>query len=226
MRNSLLVLSICGATLLSGCSSKSALLQQRTAVVPEANRAYIIGSYAIDCAPRSSGCKQAFNSISTYYRAVDDHDAGDRLNIRSDGMFGGDTVPDYIRPDRGDKGIHFCVPLPAGKYSIYSYDFYNYAGGGSGYSFRKDNYFNLPFALAAGEVAYLGTLKVTTAVGENFFGMKMAAPGVLMLSSSPVDGVAAALQKCPESVRGRPVRDASLRVADAATPFVRTDPNP
>jgi hypothetical protein len=226
MRYPLLVLSVVATVLLGGCSSRFALLRQQTEAVPEANRAYIIGSYAIDCAPRESGCSQAFNSISTFYRAVDDHDAGDRLSISSGSMFGGDTVPDFIRPDRRDKGIHFCVPLPAGKYSIYSYDFYNYAGGGSGYSFRKDNYFNLPFTLAAGEVAYLGTLKVTTSVGENFFGMKMAAPGVLMLSSSPVDGVAAALQKCPESVRGRPVRDASLRVADAATPFVRADPKP
>jgi hypothetical protein len=80
--------------------------------------------------------------------------------------------------------------------------------------------------LAPGEVAYVGTLKLTTSAGKNIFGMKLSAPGVLLLSSSPGEGMAAALKKCPEAVRGKQVRDASLRATEALKPWVLADPQP
>jgi hypothetical protein len=122
--------------------------------------------------------------------------------------------------------MYFCLALPPGVYSIYGYDFINFAGGGTGYRFPKKNEFDLPFTLAPGEVVYLGTIKMTTGTGNNIFGMTLNAPGIMMLSSQHQQGIDAALKKCPENVRRRPVRDASLRVTDAATPFVVAEANP
>lgn len=211
--------------LLSACSSISEQRAQRVAAIPEEKRAYIIGAYAVGCEPTKDSCRQAFNSISTSYRNVEDKDFDSRFDFITGSVFSSDTVPDYIRMDRQDKGMYFCVPLPAGRYSVYAYDFYNFAGGGSGYSMKKENHFDLPFSVSEGEVAYLGTLKISAATGKNIFGMRLPAPGVLLLSSSPGDAIDKALQKCPEHVRSRPVRNAALR-ADGASPHVLADPQP
>lgn len=212
--------------LVAGCQTPEAALKQRTDAIPESQRAYIIGTLAVGCRPGKDACIQAFNAITAYYRNTDGANLDGRLSFVSGSMFSDDTRPDIIRADRGDKASHFCIALPAGAYQFYAYDFYNYAGGGSGYRLARDKYFDLPFTLAPGEVAYVGTLKLTTEVGQNIFGMKLAAPGVLLLSSSPDTGIPAALQKCPESVRGREVRDASLHASEAMKPVVLADPRP
>lgn len=226
MRIALVPLALAVPVLLAGCQTPEASLRQRTDAIPEAQRAYIVGTLAVGCRPGKDNCFQAFNAITAYYRSTDGGKVDGRLSFVSGSMFGTDTVPDIVRADRGDKASHFCIALPPGAYQFYAYDFYNYAGGGSGYRLAKDKYFDLPFALAPGEVAYLGTLKLTTEVGKNIFGMKLAAPGVLLLSSSPETGVQAALQKCPPSVRGRKVRDASLHASEAMQPVVLADPQP
>jgi hypothetical protein len=196
------------------------------ASVPEASRAYIVGTLAIECEPRKAGCIQLFNDMSVSYRSTDGKGIDARLRYVWGSMFGGDTVADYTRMDRNDKGMHFCVPLPPGAYQFYTYEFYNYAGGGSGFSLRKESQFDLPFTLAPGEVAYVGTLKLTTNVGKNIFGMRLPAPGILLLSGAPSSNIPAAMQKCPESVRGHKVRDASLKAPPAAHPYVMDDPRP
>jgi hypothetical protein len=226
VRIPLLPLATAVPLLLAGCQTPEASLKQRADAIPEAQRAYIVGTLAVACRPSKDNCIQAFNAITAYYRSTDGGNLDGRLSFVSGSMFGNDTVPDTIRAERRDKLSHFCIALPPGAYQVYAYDFYNYAGGGSGYRLSKDKYFDLPFTLAPGEVAYLGTLKLTTEVGQNIFGMKLAAPGVLLLSSSPETGIPAALQKCPESVRGRTVRDASLRAGDALKPVVMADPQP
>ena len=210
--------------LLSACGTLSEQNAQRIAAIPEEKRAYIVGTYAIGCEPTKDGCRQGFNAISASYRNVEDKDFNSRFEFVTGSVFSSDTVPDYTRMDRQDKGIYFCVPLPAGRYSVYAYDFYNYADG-SGYLMKKENHFDLPFSVSEGEVAYLGTLKISAATGKNIFGMRMPAPGVLLLSSSPGDAIDKALQKCPEHVRTRQVRNAALR-ADKASPYVLADPQP
>lgn len=217
--------ALASVLLLSACSNLSEKGSQRLAAIPEEKRAYIIGAYAVGCEPTKDGCRQAFNSISTYYRNVEDKDFDSRFQFISGSVFSSDTVPDYIRTDRQDKGRYFCVPLPAGRYSVYAYDFYNFAGGGSGYSMKKENHFDLPFSVSEGEVAYLGTMKMSAATGKNIFGMTLPAPGVLLLSSSPDDAIDKALQKCPQHVRTRPVRNAALR-ANGASSYVLADPLP
>jgi hypothetical protein len=224
MRTQLLA-AAAGLLLLGGCSTMAEQRAQRLASIPEEKRAYIIGTYAVGCEPVNDRCRQAFNSISTYYRNVDDKDFDSRFQFVVGNVFSGDTVPDYTRIDRQDKGMYFCVPLPAGRYSVFAFDFYNFAGGGSGYSMKKEMHFDLPFSLAEGEVVYLGTLKISAATGKNIFGMRRPAPGVLLLSSAPDEAIAKALQKCPEHIRTRPVRNGALH-ADGANPSVYADPQP
>ncbi|MGB9107871.1 MAG: hypothetical protein WCC39_04195, partial [Telluria sp.] len=137
MRSANLSCAAAALVFLSACQTPEAALKQRTDAIPEAQRAYMIGTLAVSCRPNKEACIQSFNSITAYYRSVDGGSVDGRLSFVWGSMFGTDTVPDYIRADRGDKGSHFCVALPAGRYQFYAYDFYNYAGGGSGYRFSK-----------------------------------------------------------------------------------------
>lgn len=226
MRKPLIPLAALFPLLVCGCQTPEAALRQRTDAIPEAQRAYIIGTLAVTCRPVKDICNPAFNATTAHYRSADGGNVDGRLVWTWGSMFGDDTVADYVRQDRADKGSHFCIALPPGRYQFYAYDFIHFAGGGTGYRFLKDKYFDLPFTLAPGEVAYLGTLKLTTGVGENIFGWKMTAPGVLLLSSAPEAGIPAALKRCPEGVRGRKVRDASLRATEALRPWVFADPQP
>lgn len=226
MRLPIHLLAALAPLLLSACTTPEAALRQRTDAIPEAQRAYIVGTLAVTCRPIKDICNPAFNAITAHYRSVDGGNVDGRLGWVWGSLFGDDTVADYTRQDRADKGSHFCIALPAGSYQFYAYDFINFAGGGTGYRMSKDRFFNLPFTLAPGEVAYLGTIKLTTGVGENIFGMKLTAPGLMLLSSSPKEGIPAALKKCPDAVRGRKVRDASLRATEALRPMVLPDPQP
>jgi hypothetical protein len=171
VRHPLLPLAAAVPLLLAGCQTPEASLRQRTDAIPESRRAYIVGTLTVNCRPGKDNCTQAFNAITAYYRSTDGGNVDGRLGFVSGSMFGTDTVPDTIRADRGEKSSHFCIALPAGAYQFYAYDFINHAGGGSGYRLSKDKHFNLPFTLAPGEVAYLGTLRLTTEVGRNIFGM-------------------------------------------------------
>ena len=209
--------------LLSACATTTQeVVNQRLASIPETARSYVIGTYAVDCTPRNTECFHAFNSISTYYRNVDDKEVRGRLNWTTGSVFGNDTTHDYILLDQREKGHYFCLALPAGKYEVYTYDFYNFAGGGSGYSIREEAQFKLPFAVPAGEVIDIGKLHITTSTGKNFFGMTLPAPGILLLGKNTPEARAAALSKCPLNVRSRSIRDASLLAASQTTSsFVR-----
>ena len=225
MYSKLFMPALAGVLLISGCSNLSEQRAQRLAAIPEAKLAYVIGTYAVGCERNKDQCRQLFNSISTSYRNVDDKDFDSGFGIVTGKTFGDDTSLDFANMERRENGIYFCHPLPAGRYSVFAYNFYNFAGGGSGYSMSKEQHFNVPFTLAEGEVVDIGTLKITAARGKNLFGMSLPAPGVLLLSGARDDAVAKALQKCPESVRNRPVRTVTLR-AEGVTPFVMADPKP
>ena len=213
------------AGFMASCASSPNVLTQRLAATPVASHAYIIGTYVVSCEPRNERCNQAFNSLSTHYSAVDNKDARGRLNSTSGSIFGNDTTYDFVDLPRAERGFHFCIALPAGDYEFHTFDFYSFAGGGSGYSLPEKSQFSLPFSIAPGEVAYVGRLKLTTTTGQNIFGMKLPAPGLLLLSSDTSEAQAAALQKCPDAVRSRTIRDATLKVAMAkGNPLVQPEP--
>ena len=213
------------AFVLASCATTAEQMNQRIAALPEATRAYIIGTYAVDCTPRRGQCEQAFNSISTRYRGTDDKDLRGSFTSVPDKFFGTETVYDFDSQERGEKGFYFCVALPPGNYIVYTYDFTNFAGGGSGYSLPSESYFKLPFSVSAGEVVNLGKLKVTSTKGRSLIGLPVRGPGVLLLSGTSRDAAEAAMNKCPESVRSKPIRDAFLSTAYAGdSAFVQAEP--
>jgi hypothetical protein len=225
MQKYLFAPAFAGVVLLAGCSSLADQQAQRIAAIPEAKRAYIIGTYAIGCERNKNNCQQMFNAISTYYRKPEEKDTVYLFQISSGHVLTSDEVPDFTNMERREKGNYFCVALPAGRFSVFTYDFYNFANGGMRYSLPKDSIFDVPFTLAEGEVVDIGTLKVTTATGKNLLGMQLPAPGKLLLSSSSDEAQAKALQKCPADVRTRPVRSAPLR-PDGSSQYVILDPKP
>jgi hypothetical protein len=199
---------------LSGCATTSEVMQKRVDALPEAQRSYMIGVYAVSCLPRGDDCGQGFNSISLNYHDKKSDDWSRLSSIVGD-LFGHNTVYDFTDLARQEKGYYFCVGLPSGTWAFNTFNYYNFAGGGSGYSLREENQFDLPFTLAPGEIVYVGKLKVGSRVGKNFLGMTVQGPDALYLSSDPEREIAAALAKCPQNVRARPVRSSVITAAAA-----------
>lgn len=201
--------------LLSGCVSYSEVQKKRVDAIPLASRAYLVGAFVVSCTPREGACNQTFNSISLYYQSLTDPDFGGMLDSMPFNMFGGATIYDIVDTSQKETGIYFCDTVPAGRIALVSYRFYNFAGGGSGYSLSKDKQFSVPFDVAAGEILDLGRLKVTTGVGENIFGMDLNVPGHLLLSDLNSEQQRLALAKCPPDAQSAPVRQAHLRAVMA-----------
>lgn len=213
------------AALAAGCASGPGPLTQRLQATPESERAYVVGTYVVTCRVQADKCHQAFNSLSTYYRSTTNKEVRGRLNSTFGSMFGDDAVFDFVDLQAGEKGFNFCVALPPDTYEFYSYDFYNFAGGGSGFSIPESRQFSVPFAVGPGDVLSLGRIKLTTSLGQNIFGMTLPAPGVLMLSPVPAAAPPVLLQKCPEAVRSRTVKSIDLYQAITVnTPLVQTLP--
>ena len=122
-------------------------------------------------------------------------------------MLGEDTKYDFTRDQK--KGYFFCFPLPTGNYKFYGLSYYNFAGGGSGYSTQNDHRFSLPFSVVSSQVTNLGAITMTTSEGKNFLGLSVFGPGQLELSKISDSGITSALLKCPET-KDRTIVDATL----------------
>ena len=204
------LVGVATAVALTSCATGPSPLDQRLASIPSNDHAFIVGTFLVTCRPSGSYCVQAFNSLSTYYRSQVDSGIWGTLSSTYGSMFSENTKFDFVDQAGGQKGFHFCIALPAGAFEFYSYSFYNYAGGGSGFSLPKKNQFSVPFSLAPGELLNLGQIKLSTTVGKNMFGMSLPAPGSLIFSPSSSPVLADAIKKCPESVRARPMKLAEL----------------
>jgi hypothetical protein len=212
------------ALILTACATNASRVNEKLASIPEAERAYVIGTFAVECEPQKENCFHRFNSLTTFFKNLEDKSIGGNLNATFGSVLGKDTTYDFVNREKKEKGFHFCIALPAGSYAFNTISFYNFAGGGSGFSIKEENQFKLPFNLTKGEIAYVGKLKMTTSESKGLFGVGVAGPGKLLLSSDPLEGSKAAAQKCPESVRNNTVRNSSLNVADAkGNTFVQAD---
>lgn len=210
-------------TTLAGCVTVEQEMQQQVAAIPEAQRAYIAGSFRIACLARKEKCHAPFNSLSVFYRNKANAQQFGRLGV-SEGGFGGNTVYDFVDPANAEKGIYFCQSLPAGDYSLHSYRYWNYDGGGNGYNLREEHQFDVPFRANAGEVLYVGDIRLTYEEGKSLLGLKMIVPGVVELSPGDAPDTQAALAKCAESVRGLPLRTAPLQAPAGGHPLVVVRP--
>lgn len=209
---------------LTSCVTPQQIMKERVNAIPETKRAYVLGRYTVECEPTRNDCRQEFNSLTVNYRSTTSDFFG-FLDSTHGSIFGHDTVYDFVDPSRREKGYYFCEVVPAEAFAFFSYRFWNFAGGGSGYSVREESYFNLPFSLAPGEIVYVGRLKLTTAKGKNMFGMSLPTPGILLLSENQTD-IASALQKCPANIRTRSVRNAPLKIpAQNPSPLVGEEGN-
>lgn len=213
-----------GFSLLFGCATHNESRQKMEESLPEHERAYLIGKYSIQCSPNPSRntCAQSFNSMSVYYQSAGGMHYSDIFDFTSGGMFGGDTVADHIDLEAGEKSFYFCRILPAGAYNLFSIRYWNFAGGGSGYTLRKEDQFDVPFHLEAGKVSNIDHLSLTVAQGKNAFGMSLPMPGGLEISSLSEGEVEQALERCPENARSLEVTQQLLWKKTFESPFVTT----
>ncbi len=204
--------------LLAACAtSQKDIAEKQIEGVPENNRAYIIGKFSVDCKVHGDDCSQAFNSISVDYKSTIDAEIKGGFGSVQGLLFEKDPKPDFVDLNNGEKGGYFCKPMKASDYEFYTYRFYNFAGGGSGYSIRKEDEFHLPFKLHEGDVLNIGDLKISTTEGRNIFGMRIQGPGVLFLRKLNNENKRNAMAKCPESIRNNLLIDASLEKYTAGT---------
>lgn len=218
--------AIAGAILgmtLAGCTTLEEKMATQVAAIPDAQRAYIVGSYRIECVPRKEKCHAAFNSITAHYGNLADPTIFGAWNV-SEGGFGGNTVYDFVDPVAKEKGIYFCQSLPAGAYSLRSYSYWNYDGGGNGYRLREEDHFDVPFQAIAGEVVYLGDIKLTYGEGKNLLGMRLIIPGVVALSPGTPADAQRAVAKCAEAARALPMRSVPLQPPAGGHPLVIAKP--
>lgn len=210
------------ATSLSGCTTIEQAMEQRGQAIPEAERAYVMGTYKVACMARSGKCNAPFNAISTYYRSVSGPTAM-TLRVVEQGI-GGNTVHDFIDVEGEEKGIHFCHVVPAGEYSLFSFRYWNFAGGGSGFFLREEDQFDVRFAVDAGEIFHVGDIKQTFTSGRSLMGLARKYPGVMELAAGSDETALRALEKCPESARGLPVRSQPRPAAAGEHPLVVIKP--
>ncbi|WDE00123.1 hypothetical protein [Thalassomonas actiniarum] len=195
------ILSILVILVLSGCVSTAEKMKSIVENIPEQERAYVLGKFSIQCRPSGNDCDQVFNSLSLFYRETKGKDFPGTLNSTSGAMFGKDTTFDFISPEDQEKGFYFCQAVPASEYAFYTYRYYNFANGGSGYSLNKEGFFDLPFTANSKQLTLLGELKLTTNKGENLFGMDIYGPGQVIMKKISDKETALAVKKCPSSVR-------------------------
>lgn len=208
----------------TGCTTYSQARKQLAESIPESERAYLIGKFSVQCRPNRGGtqCNQAFNSIFVNYKSIGELDFLDRLNSTQGDMFGDGTQYDIIDIENQTKSYYFCRILPEGSYSLFTLRYWNFAGGGSGYYLKEEDYFDIAFSLTKQKISLIGSLKMTTDQGKNIFGMALPIPGFLELGDLHDEEIKAALQKCPESVRHYEIIQQNLTGKSYQSPFIRT----
>lgn len=211
------------ASLLSACATLEETQQQQVADIPEAERAYIAGSFTIDCVRQRAKCHSPFNSISTGYQHLTDPDLGGPLGATESG-WPGDTVYDYIDLERARKGFYFCYPLPAGDYAFRSYSYQNASAGSTSYTLREEHEFNIPFRAEAGTIAYLGDLRMTHTSARSLLGIMQRGPGQVVLAPGDDTQARSALAKCPESAQRMPLRMMPLKGVPGGHELVVEEP--
>lgn len=209
-------------TTLAGCASGPRIIETRVRSTPESQRGYIVGTFSVDCEVKRGSCEQGFNSISADYRMKTEPEVWSRVGSTQGATFGGDSVHDYVNSAEGYKVFGFCTVLPPGEYEFYSHTYYDFAGGGSGYSMREKDYYSIPFVVRAGEISNIGRIHMTTTKGENLLGMSVSGPGVMLLIPSGVTDAELAVSKCPGTAKHMPLRDVQLHLAPGRpSPFVQ-----
>lgn len=198
------------------------MIETRLGSIPEAQRGYIVGMLSVSCEVKRGTCEQGFNSISAQYRMTTDHEVWSQISSIQGSTFRGDTVHDYINSSEGHKGFSFCTALPPGTYEFHAHSYYDFAGGGSGYSVREKDYYSIPFVVKPGEISDLGMIRITSTKGANIFGMPLSAPGVMVLMSAGATAAESRVAKCPDTAKRMPVHEVPLRLAPGqASPFVQ-----
>jgi hypothetical protein len=195
-------------------------LRSQVESLPASERAYITGTYAVDCKVSGKDCKQAFEIISLDYRVIGKPELMGRMNWTEGSLTVPATVVDAVDANTGRKETYFCIAVPAGDLEFYTYSYYS--PGRGDYVIPRTDYFSLPFSIARGEVRDIGHLHLTVATGKNAFGITLPAPGDLQISTSSPKETAAALAKCPESARSGKRTVEQLRIPSSKqTKYVR-----
>ncbi|MCE2028460.1 hypothetical protein [Sessilibacter corallicola] len=217
-------LSIVGCLfVVTGCATLEQKRQAIEASLDESERAYLVGKYSTQCKGNSNKtkCAQHFNSISVSFKSTDNDRIWDRL-ASTQGGFSGNSVYDEVKPELDEKSIYFCRILPEGEYKFYTTSYWNYAGGGSGYSLRKEDYFTVPFSLKAEKITTVDHIKLTTRQGKNLIGLALTLPGQLELKPLSKEELSLAIKKCPVEAHDKPIVQSGLSEKEYSSPFVRS----
>jgi hypothetical protein len=211
---------------LAACTPYTQVKQQRLEAVPLSERGYVIGRYGVDCWNKSkTKCHQSFNALTTYFGQVE-RPANENefipgiLKAEFGSILGNDTVWDIVDMESRQRWFYFCEVVRGGEQEFHGMRYWNYAGGGSGYSVPDEGSLGLRFDAPAGVVTYIGWIKAATGDGRNFVGMRLPSPLGLQVGEGSEDDYAQALQRCPAEAQALPVQRVVLDPASARHPMV------
>ncbi len=157
---------------ISGCAST--IVEPITSSSLSETQGLLVGSISRD--PR--GPKYA--SQTFYFKNVA---TGEAHSIQSQpmfNMFGGQTPDDFKTSE--SHGALFMFSLTAGEYIFHNFELF-LSNGYYESTWQSEEDYAIPFVIHPNTINYVGEIKLVPATGKNFFGMKIPAGGVWVISN-------------------------------------------
>lgn len=170
---------IIGAEVSAGVVSPLSEKEARSYAATDANTGYLIGSFSYS-GYLPGKLAAAFGSndfrLNSYWMQFRSAPAEGQKplegRVGAKGTFLTNKYPkDFELPE--GVGSVFVVPLPAGRYTFYQYEFFQNAGNAQQtWTAKRD--FDIPFDIAPGRATYIGELRANNLFGKNLFGITMS----------------------------------------------------
>ncbi|MEM6640183.1 MAG: hypothetical protein AAF610_09800 [Pseudomonadota bacterium] len=207
--------------LFSACTLPETQRAQLIESVPVAERAYIVGKYTSDCDlnKKKTECTQPFSLVAVSYTNNADPEFEDRIAIERS-QWTRKATTEVVTDFEGGKVTHFfCQAVVPGDYEFYGAWFYNYDGGGSGYTPQAGEKFSVPFSAKAGQLSVLDHIDVSVTSTKTLLGRRTGAPGAIAFSKMGDADLTNAVSKCPEAAQTLPKARQGLDSTATIYPF-------
>lgn len=122
---------------------------------------------------------------------------------------------DYDNAD--ENGVVQSFRLPPGDYEIFNFDIFM-NGGSVQKNFGSRKEFSIPFNVRSNETTYLGNYQANLVMGNNFFGMSIAAGAVFVVTDREKVDIELAKKRL-SNVSFGPISNATPTAKSIANPF-------
>jgi len=176
-------------TFLSGCASNLLKPEQISKNDLNNSNAILIGSFS------RNPSAPVYYSQTFFFKNLDTNEKYEIKSQQEFNIFTGKTADEFN--DSQNAGSTFALKLPAGHYVLYNFVLFQSSGMSHTYYSSKTD-FAIPFEVHPNHANYIGELKLEGATGRNFFGMKVPAGGIWVISDKQNRDVALLKASMPQ----------------------------